>query len=342
MFNYIFPRILTSFKGVTKCYSVLGEKKNLIFFILIFFGKYVFVFKVIDKYQESMRHLASYIIRHYFTWLPDEFYLRILYWIETGKILHLYPAYTFQEKIQWLKLYNRCPEYCMMVDKIAVKKYVATIIGEQYIIPTLGIWNSFEEINFDKLPNSFVLKTASGGGSCGVVVCSDKNKFDKINAKKQLEFSLNFDIFSSYREWPYKNVVPRILAEKFISNGIDIDLPDYKFFCFNGDPLYCQLIRNRHSNETIDFYDTEWNHLDFVGLNPKSHNGKVPVAKPLNYGIMLEICKKLSRNIPFVRIDLYNIQGAIYFGEITFYPASGFGRFEPEEWNNILGNQIII
>ena len=289
-----------------------------------------------------MRHFISYIIRHYVTWLPDELYLRILFFIETGKFLHLNPARTFQEKIQWLKLYNRRPEYCIMVDKIAVKEYVASIIGRQYIIPTLGVWNNFEEIDFNKLPDDFVLKTAGGGGSCGVVVCRDKKKLDKKSVQKKIEASLSFDIFNSYREWPYKNVVPKILVEKFVSNGSDTDLPDYKFFCFNGEPLYCQLIRNRHSNETIDFYDTEWNHLDFVGLNPKAHNGRVSAEKPINYDLMLEICKKLSLNIPFVRIDLYNIQGVIYFGEITFYPGSGFGRFEPNKWNEILGNKIII
>lgn len=153
---------------------------------------------------------------------------------------------------------------------------------------------------------------------------------------------MQLNIFSSYREWPYKNVVPKILAEKFISNDVDLDLPDYKFYCFNGRPLYCQLIRNRHSNETIDFYDTEWNHLDFVGLNPKAINGKIPAEKPQKYDIMLDICKKLSQNIPFVRIDLYNIRGLIYFGEMTFFPGSGFGRFEPKEWNEILGSKIII
>lgn len=289
-----------------------------------------------------MRHLLSYLIRHYFTWFPDKLYLRILFWVETGEFLHLNPARTFQEKIQWLKLYNRCPEYCIMVDKIAVKDYVAAIIGEQYLIPTLGVWDNFDEIDFNELPDNFVLKTACGGGSCGVVVCSDKNIFDKDKAKKKLESSLSNNIFSSYREWPYKNVAPRILAEKFISNGVDSDLPDYKFFCFNGKPLYCQLIRDRHSNETIDFYDTEWNHLNFVGLNPKALNGKVSVDKPQNYDIMLDICKKLSQNIPFVRVDLYNIRGIIYFGEITFYPGSGFGRFEPKEWNEILGRKIVI
>lgn len=285
------------------------------------------------------------IIQNFFGWLPDKTYLQLLYRFKMGHRLDLNHPKTFTEKIQWLKLYNRRPEYTLMVDKYAVKKYVADIIGEKYIIPTLGVWNKPEDIDWDALPNEFVLKTTHGGGSGGVVICKDKKTFDRNKAILTLRDSMDSDIYRSLREWPYKDVKRRVLAEKYmvpkdmINNPI-YDLSDYKFFCFNGEPKYCQVIRNRHSKESIDFYDMNWRHQEFVGLNPIASNGINPVPRPLLLDEMICICHKLSENMKFVRIDMYVIDNRIYFGEITFYPASGIGLFNPDKWNTELGNLI--
>ena len=289
--------------------------------------------------------VAAAIIQNFFGWLPDKTYLQLLYRFKMGHRLDLNHPKTFTEKIQWLKLYNRRPEYTLMVDKYVVKKYVADIIGEKYIIPTLGVWDKPEDIDWDALPNEFVLKTTHGGGSGGVVICKDKKTFDRNKAILTLRDSMNGDIYRSLREWPYKDVKKRVLAEKYMApkdmvNNPIYDLSDYKFFCFNGEPKYCQVIRDRHSKESIDFYDMNWRHQEFVGLNPIASNGINPVPRPLLLDDMICICHKLSENMKFVRIDMYVIDNRIYFGEITFYPASGMGLFNPDKWNEELGNLI--
>mgnify|MGYP002672846318 CR=1 FL=1 len=305
-----------------------------------------------SKIQSALQMLKSdrstfmaAIIQNFFGWLPDKTYLQLLYRFKMGHRLDLNHPKTFTEKIQWLKLYNRRPEYTLMVDKYAVKKYVADIIGEKYIIPTLGVWDKPEDIDWDALPNEFVLKTTHGGGSGGVVICKDKKTFDRNKAILTLRDSMNSDIYRSLREWPYKDVKKRVLAEKYMApkdmvNNPIYDLSDYKFFCFNGEPKYCQVIRDRHSKESIDFYDMNWRHQEFVGLNPIASNGINPVPRPLLLDDMICICHKLSENMKFVRIDMYVIDNRIYFGEITFYPASGMGLFNPDKWNEELGNLI--
>lgn len=285
------------------------------------------------------------IVKSFFSWLPDKIYLSLRYRFQMGHWIDWNNPKTFTEKIQWLKLYNRRPEYTTMVDKYAAKQYIADRIGEKYIIPTLGVWEKPEDIDWNSLPSKFVLKTTSGGGGCGVLICKDKARFDKQQAIKRINESLANDIYLNLREWPYKNVTKRVIAEKFITsekNQTSSDLPDYKFFCFYGEPKYCQVIRDRHSKETIDFYDMEWNHQDFVGLNPVVRNGLTPVIRPKHFNEMKGICRKLAKNIPFVRIDLYVIDNDIYFGEITFYPASGIGKFTPKDWDVKLGKLIQI
>ena len=280
-----------------------------------------------------------------FNWLfTDAMYLKIRYYLYFRKRLNLKSPKTFTEKIQWLKLYNRKPEYTIMVDKQAVKDFVKSKVGEEYIIPTLGVWNKPEEIEWDLLPNQFVLKTTHGGGGNGVVICKNKKTFNKQVAIDRLNKSLRSDIYSTLREWPYKNVTKRIIAEKYMVSKKDKNLlsslSDYKFFCFNGRPKYCQVIRDRYSKETIDFYDMKWEHQDFVGLNPIAKFGLAPVARPNNLEKMIFICQELSKSTPFIRVDLYIVDDSIYFGELTFFPASGFGVFSPEEWNLKLGEMI--
>lgn len=299
--------------------------------------------RVIGIIKNPRRIIVGLLHRTAKIW-SDKLYLQLLYYFEMGKKLELKNPQTFTEKLQWLKLYNRKPEYTTMVDKYAVKEYVANKIGKEYIIPTLGIWNRLDDIDWETLPNQFVLKTTHGGGSGGVVICKDKAILNRQDVCQKLQRSLNSDIYINMREWPYKDVPKRIIAEKFMmeahSQMDDGDLADYKFYCFNGEPTYCQVIRDRRTKESIDFYDMEWNHMPFVGLNPVVNNGGTPVVKPLKLTTMIEICRKLSQNIPFARVDLYVIDDKVYFGEITFFPASGIGIFEPKEWNEKLGNLI--
>lgn len=288
--------------------------------------------------KENRGEFCASVIQNLGFLFPDKLYLTLLFRCKMGYWIDWKNPKTFSEKLQWLKLYNRKPEYTIMVDKYAVKEYVAKIIGEEYIIPTLGVWDTPEEINWDELPNQFVLKTTHDSGT--VIVCKDKNEIDFKIVKKRLKKSLKKNYFYHGREWPYKNVKRRIIAEQYMEDRDSEDLIDYKFYCFNGEPIYCQVIRDRRSKETIDFYDADWNHMPFVGLNPIVKNGITQVVKPYNLEDMLSICRKVASQLPFVRVDLYSIQRKVYMGEITFYPASGMGVFTPQEWNYKLGELI--
>lgn len=271
----------------------------------------------------------------------DKQYLSLQYKLRMGHNIDWESPQTFTEKIQWLKLYNRKPEYSQMVDKYAVKDYVRAIVGDKYIIPTLGVWDRVDEIDFDMLPDKFVLKTTHGGGGSGVIICKDKASLDIANVKKRLSKSMKQKIYEYNREWPYKYVKPRIIAEQLLEDSCNpSNLPDFKFYCFNGVPQYCQVIRDRSTKETIDFYDMEWNHMPFVGLNPVARNGLTPVARPSNLEDMKRVCRVLAKDIPFARVDLYEVNGREFFGEITFYPAGGFGTFTPNEWNSKLGELL--
>ena len=282
------------------------------------------------------------LLKKYGRWLPDTWYLKFRYFLEMGHKLNLNDPITFQEKIQWLKLYDRNSIYHLMVDKVAAKRYVADKIGEKYIVPTFGVWNNFDDIDFSKLPDKFVLKTTHGGGNTGIIICNNKSRFDYATAKMKLENSLKEDIYDVNKEWAYKDIPHRILAEKFLEHPGMRDLTDYKFFCFNGSPKFIQVIQDRNTKETIDFFDEGWNHMDFVGLNPNVENAKVVPLRPENLDEMLQVAQKLSVNTKFVRVDLYNIDSHIYFGELTFYPASGYGNFRPGIWSYQLGEHLKI
>lgn len=292
-----------------------------------------------------IRKAISYIIRHYLTFFPDRPYLKLLYFVEIGKFLDLDNPKTFTEKIQWLKVNAFKKEYTRMVDKLAVKDLVSEKIGKEYIIPTIGVWENVNDIDWNSLPQQFVLKTTHGGGGCGVVVCKDKSTFDIKTAMTKLKKSMSTSAGASYKEHPYDAVPRRILAEKYIAprsvEGHEIaDLPDYKFFCFNGEPRFCQVIRDRSTDETIDFYDMDWVHQEFVGLNPNVKNGTIPVERPTKFEQMKDICRKLSAGIPFVRVDLYVLGDKQYFGELTFYPAGGLGKFTPDGYDLKIGNLL--
>lgn len=271
----------------------------------------------------------------------DRKYIEFMWKHRMDYPLNLDSPKTFNEKIQWLKLYDHQDKYTMMVDKYAVKKYVADIIGEEYIIPTLGVWEKPEEIEWDTLPDQFVLKCTHDSG--GLVICRDKSKLDIKAAKQKLRKSLKCDYYLKGREWPYKNVPRRIIAEQLIeSNTEGKDIPDYKWYCFDGEPKFCQVIQNRSTKETIDFFDTKWNHQEFVGLNENADNAEVIPNRPANLETHIRIARELSKNISFARIDIYDVNEKQYFGEVTLYPACGFGKFRPNQYNEILGNMLIL
>lgn len=272
-----------------------------------------------------------------FKGMSDEKYLKKMYKALMKKELNLDNPQTFNEKLQWIKLYDRKPQYTKMVDKYEAKIYVADKIGEKYIIPTLGVWDKFEDINFDELPEQFVLKCTHDSG--GVVVCKDKKSFDIEKAKKKINNSLKENFFYKYREWPYKNVKPRIIAEKYIEDANSDDLNDYKLFCFNGETKCCYVCTERNSTTgmCIDYFDLEWNHMPFRRYAP---NSSKKIEKPKNYEIMIKLAEVLSEGIPFVRVDFYEIGDEIYFGELTFFPGAGFREFTPDKWDKTFGDWI--
>ena len=295
--------------------------------------------KSIFYYFRHPNVAALGLIRRYGAWIPDKIFLEWQFRLTMGYRLDLNNPKTFSEKLQWLKLYDRRPEYTMMVDKVKVKEYVASVIGPQCIIPTLGVWDRPEEIEWDKLPDKFVLKCTHDSG--GLIICKNKSTIDKEASISKLKKSLLKNYYLEGREWPYRDVPRHIIAEKYIEpQSNTVDLPDYKWYCFNGEPKFCQVIQNRSTNETIDFFDINWIHQEFIGLNPKACYSLIPIERPVTLATQIHIAKKLSKGIPFSRVDLYSVENKVYFGEITFYPMSGMGYFYPKEYNRILGDQI--
>ena len=276
--------------------------------------------------------------RHLLNWLPDAQYLKLLYYSKLGIILNLDNPKTFNEKLQWLKLYDRRPEYTVMVDKHAVKEYVSNIIGKEYIIPTLGVWDKFEDINFDTLPEQFVLKCTHDSG--GLVICKNKSDFDIQSAKTKINLCLCQNFFYHGREWPYKNVAPRIIAEAYMEDTSTNELRDYKFFCFDGIAKMMYIATDRCTKDVetkFDFFDMDFNHLDFTNGHP---NADVLPKKPDSFEKMRELAEKISEGIPHCRVDFYEVDGRIYFGEITFFHMSGLAPFDPPEWDQKIGEWI--
>lgn len=283
-----------------------------------------------------MRKLLAKTITRFYWLFSERKYLKIRYYLELGKHLDLDNPKTMNEKLQWLKLYNRKPEYTQMVDKVLVKDYVAKLIGEKYVVPTLGVWNHFDEIDFDQLPDKFVLKTNHSGGSLGVVICKDKKTFDKKTAKKKLEKSLKQDISKIHVEWPYRNVKRKIFAEMYLGD----DLTDYKFYCFNGEAdVVMNCIERETGTPKFYFFDKKWK-LRRLNKRGKEAPEGFTLQKPEGMDEMFEIAAKLSEGLPFARIDLYNVDGNIYFGEITFFPDSGFDPNRLPESDLYFGEKI--
>lgn len=286
------------------------------------------------------KDFLSSFLKKYGSFLPDPIYLRWQYRLLMGKKLNLSHPRTFNEKLQWLKIHNRKPEMTAMVDKFAVKDYVAEKIGKEYVIQTLGVWYSLEEVEWDSLPNSFVLKTTHGGGGTGVVVVKDKSKVSREETLNKLRWSFEQDGgYVTYREWPYKNVPKRIIAEKYVVDQTTGDLRDYKFYCFDGKPKAMLVASERFTSDHpyFDYFDMEKNHLPFT--QGGENNPKTPKL-PDQFDKMKELAASLSVGIPHVRVDFYEANGQVFFGELTFYDSSGYAKFEPEEWDGIFGSWI--
>ena len=286
---------------------------------------------------KNPRRIGLGFTTRFFKWLPDKIYLELVYYFKLGKKLDLQDPKTFTAKLQWLKLYNRRPEYTKMVDKYEAKNYVSGILGSEYIIPTLGIWDNFSDIDFDKLPSRFVLKTTHGGGSVGIVICKDKALFNKDKARKNIEEALRLDVYKLFREWPYKNVPKRIIAEQYMEDDSG-ELRDYKFYCFNGEPKVMLLASNRFTDHNFTYFD-----MDFNRLPISSRDGKTSceeLKKPVNFEEMKSIARKLSQGLPHVRVDLYSCNHRIYFGELTFFDGSGYDDMESQEWDLKFGTWL--
>lgn len=272
--------------------------------------------------------------------ISDYRYLNMKYKSVFGKELNIVLPVTFNEKLQWLKLYDRKPEYTIMVDKYRVREYIAEKIGPQYLIPLIGVWDSPEEIDFEALPNRFAMKCNHNSG-LGMCICTDKSKLDIKKVKKDLSRGLKEDYYLSGREWPYKDVPRKIIAEQFMKSD-EGGLTDYKIHCFNGVPRVILVCKDRFTKTglTEDFFSAQWEHLNT--RRPKHPNASQPISRPEELSQMLSFAQVLSQDIPFLRVDFYIIEHQIYFSELTFFPASGFERFVPDEWDRIMGDWLAL
>ena len=272
--------------------------------------------------------------------IPDKIYLKLIFFYYHKRILDLKEPKSFNEKLQWLKLNYRPKTLTILVDKYRVRDYISKTIGREYLIPLLGVWERPEDINFEELPNKFVLKCNHDSGS--VFICLDKSNIDKEKIKDTISKQLKTSLFPYGREWAYKNVIPCIIAEKYMVDESGFELKDYKFFCFNGKAEYLLVASDRQTageEVKFDFFDMNYNRLPFKNMHPIS---KSAPSLPSNIDEMRRLAEKLSKGFPHVRIDLYNINKKIYFGEFTFYHGSGFMPISPYQWDEKIGRHIDI
>ena len=294
---------------------------------------------MIDLRKVFNRRLRGKVM-YALSFLPDKMYLRLFYFSTTGKWINFKNPKGFNEKQQWLKVNDIRPEYGPLVDKFAVRAHIKKELGEEYLFPLLGYWESFDDIDFSKLPNQFVLKCNHDSGSTKII--KDKSaltKADLDEMKEKFTRCLNRDFFYAGREYPYKGLKRYIIAEQLMVDEKDKDksIEDYKFFCFNGVPKIMFVATDRSTDCKFDFFDMDFNHLDIVNIHP---NANKPIEKPAMFEEMKEIAAKLSKGMKFVRIDLYEIGGKIYFGEYTFFHGGGFQLCHPPEWERRLGDWI--
>ena len=269
--------------------------------------------------------------------IPTKPYLKMVYKIKTGKKLNLKNPIGFNEKINWLKVNDIRPEYTELVDKITVKKHIENKVGDGFCFPLLGVWDKYEDINFDKLPDKFVLKCNHDSGS--VKIIKNKADIDHAQLSKFFNARLKINPFVISREYPYKEVKPKIFAEKYMIPTGKSDIEDYKFFCFNGEPKILFVATDRNTDVKFDWFDMDFNHLDVTAIHEQSGRD---IEKPKLFEEMKSLARELSKGFRLVRIDLYEIEGKIYFGEYTFFPSGGYYLFSPIEWEKKLGDWIDI
>ena len=292
--------------------------------------------KKVINYIKNPKKIIIYLMnKNFFFFLKDKTYLKLKFRLIMGYKLNLENPKTFNEKLQWLKLYDRKDVYTKMVDKAEVKEYVSKLIGEEYVIKTLGVYNNFKEIDFNKLPDQFVLKPTHTSGH--VFICKDKTKIDYKKLEKKVNKWLKINYYKVHREWPYKNVKPRIIVEEYINELSNSDLRDYKLFVFNNKFKYSFVCSNRLNDLKFTFFDLKGKFLDFI-QDECSNDSNIEL--PDNYQKMIELAEILSKDTIQIRVDFYSIQGKIYFGELTFYDAAGFGKFEPNEWDLKIGSWL--
>ena len=296
------------------------------------------MFKKIRRYARDPYYALGYdMIKKCPKLMSDKFYIKTLWRMIMGYELDLKNPQTFNEKLQWLKLYDHNPLYSTLVDKYRVKQYVADKIGAEHVIPTLAVWKSVDEIDIDKLPDQFVLKCNHDSGS--VIVCRDKSKFDLEAAKKKLGAALKHNFYWDAREWAYKHVKPVVFAEQYMEDNADDTLTDYKWFTFHGDPKIMYISHDRGKKPYTNFFDKDFNALPIRMLDPNSND---PIERPACFEQMKELVEKLADKFPQVRVDFYLVDEKVYFGEFTFYHNGGFFPVSPAEWNKILGDWILL
>lgn len=294
-----------------------------------------------NKYMTYLKNPLNLFLtlgsRGWLNWVSDERYIKLAHRIKLNEKLDLDNVITYNQKLQWLKLYNRNPLYTQLVDKYGVREYVANKIGGEYLIPLLGMWDKTDDINIETLPKQFVLKCTHDSG--GLVICKDKNELNVDEAKRKLNKSMGHNYFWAQREWPYKNVEPRIIAEKYMVDEKTNELRDYKFFCFDGEVKAMFVATDRGVDTRFNFFDTDFNHIPLKQYYPNADSVK-KIQKPRLFEEMKVIASKLSEDMPHVRVDLYEINGKIYFGELTFFHFSGWKKFEPRHYDELFGSWI--
>lgn len=291
-------------------------------------------------YNFFLRHPFRYILafaqqKGFLSNLNDKAYCSIVMFSRTG----IWPNYKhpkrFNEKMQWLKIYYRRPDLTKLVDKCESRNIVAGLVGNEYIIPIIGRWDSAEKINLDDLPDQFVLKCNHDGG---VIVCRDKVHFNLEDAKLKLSARMKVNYYDHAREWPYKNITPCIFAEPFVKDGDRENLPVYKFLCFSGEPKIIQTIQNDKTPfETIDYFDLNW---ELLKMNQNYRNSEHPLERPVLLSEMISVARTLCKGYPFIRIDLYQANEKVLFSEFTLFSDAGFEAFHPDDWDIKLGNWI--
>lgn len=287
------------------------------------------------SYLRHPKNIGFALLYHSHGFLPDELCIRWQYRLFVGRKLNLKHPKRYTEKIQWLKLYYHNPIIPSLVDKITAKEYVSKLIGEEHIVKTYGVWNSFEEIDLNALPDRFVLKTNHTGGGEGIILCKDKSKLDIEKAKAILKRCLGLNMYNSTREWPYKTIKPQIVAEQLLETSDGSGIQDYKFYCFDGIPRVLLIASNRFSTHNYNYLSMDFCPLPIVSCCGEPIDASL-LKKPDNFEEMKHIASVLSKGFPHVRVDLYDIENVVFFGELTFFDSSGYDNMSSDavdvEW----------